>query len=320
METAANIPVKGSIALMFPGQGSQFQGMSRKLSQESPKARQLLERADDILGYSLSKIMHAESGDELNRTVHTQPAIFVHSMALLADLREHLSVSPIIAAGHSLGEYSALCAAGVLDFDEALDIIRVRARGMEEAQPPGTCGMAALVGLARDEVLTLVEAQRGDHVLEAANFNSPEQVVISGHLPAVNRVVDAAKNLRRSRAVILPVSSAFHTSLMESARGSLSTRLEHANLKKPEFPVVANVNGRIYPFPDGAEQLMSDQLVRPVMWQDCVQTMRRAGAELFVEVGPGKVLTGVLKRIDRTARALNFSHLEEIRSFQGVLA
>lgn len=320
METAAHIPNKGSIALVFPGQGSQFQGMSRKLSQESPKARQLLERADDILGYSLSKIMHSESGDELSRTVHTQPAIFVHSMALLADLREHFAFSPIIAGGHSLGEYSALCAAGILDFDEALDIIRVRARGMEEAQPPGTCGMAALMGLAKDEALTLVEAQRGDQVLEAANFNCPEQVVISGHLPAINRVVDAAKKLKKSRAVMLSVSSAFHTPLMETARASLRTRLGHATLKKPNFPVVANVNGQTYPFPDGAKQLMADQLVRPVMWQECVETMRQAGAEIFVEVGPGKVLTGLLKRIDRKARALNVSHFEDIRSFQGVLA
>ncbi|MEJ2715544.1 MAG: ACP S-malonyltransferase [Deltaproteobacteria bacterium] len=320
METAANIPNKGSIALMFPGQGSQFQGMSRKLSQESPTARQLLERADDILGYSLSKIMHSECGDELNRTVHTQPAIFVHSMALLAGLREHFALSPIIAAGHSLGEYSALCAAGVLDFDEALDIIRVRALGMEGAQPPGTCGMAALVGLTRDEVVTLLEAQRADHVLEAANFNSPEQVVVSGHLPAIKRVVDAAKKLKKSRAVMLSVSSAFHTPLMESARESLRRRLEHATLKEPKFPVVANVNGQTYPFPDGARELLADQLVRPVMWQDCVQAMRGAGADIFVEVGPGKVLTGLLKRIDRKARALNVSHLEEARSFQGVLA
>jgi [acyl-carrier-protein] S-malonyltransferase len=219
-----------------------------------------------------------------------------------------------------LGEYSALCAAGVLDFDEALDIIRVRARGMEEAQPPGTCGMAALMGLARDEVLTLVAAQRGDQVLEAANFNSSEQVVISGHLPAINRVMDAAKKLKKSRAVILSVSSAFHTPLMEPARASLSRRLEHATLKKPKFPIVANVSGQTYPFPDGAKQLMADQLVRPVMWQDCVQTMRQAGADIFVEVGPGKVLAGLLKRIDRKARALNVSHLDHIRSFQGVLA
>ncbi len=177
----------GSVALIFPGQGSQFSGMAKDLAEESATARALLERSDDILGYSLSKIMAGEREDQLNRTVHTQPAVFVHSMALLEVLRERCPLNPVVAAGHSLGEYSALCAAGVLDFEEALDIIRVRAEGMDNAQPAGTGAMAAIIGLSRQEVVKIVETVRGPQVLEAANFNAPDQVVISGHAEAVGQ-------------------------------------------------------------------------------------------------------------------------------------
>lgn len=291
--------------------------MSKNLTRECSGARRILERADDVLGYPLSRIMHGDDANELNRTVHTQPAVFVHSMALLEVFRELVPLSPIIAAGHSLGEYSALVAAGALDFDEALEIIGVRAKGMEEAQPAGTCGMAAVVGVRREQALGLVESERGDEVLEAANFNAPDQVVVSGHLSAVNRVAAAVKSLKRARAVLLPVSSAFHTSLMEPARESLGRRLGGVTLKDPRFPVVANVDARPYPFPDGGTGLMIDQVVRPVLWEDCVGTMRRAGADLFVEVGPGKVLTGLLRRIDKKARSAGVSDLGGIRSFGG---
>ncbi len=292
--------------------------MARDLVQGSSRARHILQQADDILGYSLSHLMVAEDGDELNRTVHTQPAVFVHSMALLELLRERVTLSPMIAAGHSLGEYSALCAAGVLSFDEALDIIRVRAKEMDEAQPTGTCAMAALIGLTRERVLALVDAHRGDEVLEAANFNAPDQVVVSGHLAAVRRAVDGVKEERKAKAVVLPVSSAFHTSLMGPARDALNRRLVGVSLAQAQFPVVANVSGRIYPSGDAAKELMIEQVVKPVLWEDCVRTMLDRGASVFVEVGPGKVLSGLLRRIDRTARAVSISDMEAIRTFEGI--
>jgi [acyl-carrier-protein] S-malonyltransferase len=319
MTASVSARKRRQIALMFPGQGSQFPGMAADLAAESPRARALLSRADEILGYPLSQIMAGDRAHELNRTVHTQPAVFVHSMALLEVLREGFDLEPTVAAGHSLGEYSALCAAGVLSFEAALDIIRVRALGMDQAQPFGTCCMAALVGLPKEDVLRLVELHRGEQVLEAANFNAPDQVVISGHLDAVTRAMEAAKKEKRTRAVMLPVSSAFHTSLMQPAKEALQARLNRVSAGSPGFPVIANVNAREYPASDdGIKQLLTEQVVRPVLWEDCVRVMRETGAETFVEIGPGKVLAGLLRRIDRNATAINVSDLAGVNSFQVV--
>jgi [acyl-carrier-protein] S-malonyltransferase len=291
--------------------------MATDLVTEVPAARAVLEKADDILGYSLSRIMAGDRGEELNRTVHTQPAIFVHSMALFEALRNRCALSPIMAAGHSLGEYSALCAAGVLDFEDALDIIRVRARGMDEAQPAGACAMAAIIGPAKQDVLRLLEECRGDQVLEAANFNAPDQVVVSGHVQAINRVLQAAQKEKRTRAVLLPVSSAFHTPLMEPAKEALKARLDRVAPGQPQFPVVANVTAGIYPSSDREiRRLLTEQVVRPVLWEDCIRQMRSCGAETFMEIGPGKVLTGLLKRIDRAAASVNISDPSSIRAYQ----
>jgi [acyl-carrier-protein] S-malonyltransferase len=291
--------------------------MATDLVTEVPAARAVLEKADDILGYSLSRIMAGDHGEELNRTVHTQPAIFVHSMALFEALRNRCDLSPIMAAGHSLGEYSALCAAGVLDFEDALDIIRVRARGMDEAQPAGACAMAAIIGSAKQDVLRLLEECRGDQVLEAANFNAPDQVVVSGHIQAINRVLHAAQKEKRTRAVLLPVSSAFHTTLMEPAKEALMARLDRVAPGQPQFPVVANVTAGIYPSSDREiRRLLTEQVVRPVLWEDCVRQMRSSGAQTFMEIGPGKVLTGLLKRIDRAAASVNISDPSSIRAYQ----
>lgn len=312
-------PGIGSVAVVFPGQGSQFPGMASDLLEEVPEVRQLLERANDILGYSLTSYMAGQHGEELNRTVHTQPAIFVHSMALWETLRGCCGLCPLVSAGHSLGEYSALCAAGALTFENALQIVRVRAKAMDESQPPGTCGMAALIGMAREEVLKIVDACRGTDVLEAANFNAPDQVVVSGHKSALSRVVESVKGQRRTRAVVLPVSSAFHTRLMEPARHTLREHLAPVPTSQTAFPVVANVSAS--PHPETSTELkglLTDQVVRPVLWEESVRGMIDLGVETFVEVGPGKVLTGLLRRIDRNARAINISDLEGIRSLERV--
>ena len=308
-----------SIALMFPGQGSQFPGMGADLVRESATARALMERADDILGYALSKIMLEDRKEELDRTVYTQPAIFVHSMILLELMRERREFTPSIASGHSLGEYSALCAAGVLSFEDALKLIQVRARGMDQAQPAGVCGMAALIGPSKDEALEIIDACRGDHVLEAANFNAPDQTVVSGHLEAVGRVIEAARDREKTRGVKLPVSSAFHTSLMDSAKQSLSEELGTVALKSPQFTVVANHTGEPYPSTAGGKELLIEQIVNPVLWVDCVRTMLDQGSSLFIEVGPGKVLTGLLRRTDRKARAVSVSDMYGIYAFEGVV-
>jgi [acyl-carrier-protein] S-malonyltransferase len=305
-----------SIALMFPGQGSQYPGMALDLARDYPAARCLLDRADQVLGYSLTRIMSGEQEDDLNRTIHTQPAVFVHSMAILEVLKEVSPLLPILAAGHSLGEYTALCAAGVMEFEDALDVIRVRAEGMEGSQPGGTCGMAALIGISRERAKELVERFRGDLVLEAANFNAPDQVVISGHLENLNRVLEYLKKEKRIRGVMLPVSSAFHTDLMRPARDALRIRLEHVTMRPPVFSVISNTRAQTYPVSDNdIKQLLIDQVVSPVLWEDSVRAMLNSGVGLFVEIGPGKVLTGLLRRIDRTAQTVNISGIDDLRSF-----
>jgi [acyl-carrier-protein] S-malonyltransferase len=192
---------------------------------------------------------------------------------------------------------------------------------MDEAQPAGTCGMAALVGISKDRATAIVEKHRGDDVLDAANFNSPDQVVISGHIQAVNRAMEAAKQEKRAKAVLLPVSSAFHTILMEPARLALRSKLAEVSLAPPKFPIVANVNARIYPAShEEIKQRLTDQVVRPVLWEDCVGLMKAKEAQTFIEIGPGKVLTGLLRRIDRNADAVNIADMEGIRSFVGASA
>lgn len=203
----------------------------------------------------------------------------------------------------------------MLDFGEALDIIRVRAEGMDNAQPAGTGAMAAIIGLSRQEVLKIVETVRGPQVLEAANFNAPDQVVISGHAEAIGRVLEAVKKEKRTRAVTLPVSSAFHTSLMGPAKEALRARLSKVTPGKSNFPVIANLNAEPYPDSEhGVKHLLTEQLISPVLWEDCIRAMRANGAETFIEIGPGKVLTGLMRRIERSASAVNISDLAGISS------
>jgi [acyl-carrier-protein] S-malonyltransferase len=306
------------LALIFPGQGSQHVGMGSDLLMADEKAREILQRADDALGYPLSGIMAGDQGDDIHRTVYTQPAVFVHSMALYEVLKKRYDFKPGVSGGHSLGEYSALCAAGVMSFETCLDLIRVRAKGMDDAQPPGTCGMSAILGLSWERVAELVEAHRADDVLEIANYNAPDQIVVSGRIEALKRLAEALKGEKRAKAVALPVSSAFHTALMASAKETLRNSMGNLVPNTPDFPVVSNVTGKVYVFPDTFRDLLLEQVVRPVRWVDCIRTMKAAGAGVFVELGPGKVLTGLMRRIDRDLSAVSISDIEGIKSFDGV--
>lgn len=290
------------------------------LCSRNPRTRQIVQRADECLGYSLSKIMAGYPPGDLDQTRHTQPAIFVHSVALYEEIRNTFEALPVAVAGHSLGEYSALYAAGALDFESALRLIQIRATGMEKAQPSGTCGMAALLGISAERVLELVEIHREDDVLEVANYNAPDQTVVSGHKPAVSRIVAAAGNEKRARAVMLNVSSAFHTSLMEPALESLYLALMQTKIREPNFPVVANIDAKFYPHADlEMRERLINQVVRPVLWDDCVKTMIQSGAQTFIEVGPGKVLTGLLRRINKQARGINLSDTETLESLESAL-
>jgi [acyl-carrier-protein] S-malonyltransferase len=221
-----------------------------------------------------------------------------------------------MSAGHSLGEYTALYAAGILAFEDALGIIQERAMGMEGAQTHGTCGMAAVIGLTRERCEELVQDARGSEVLCLANLNAPDQIVVSGHLPAIHRVMEVMNKEKRARAVLLNVSSAFHTPLMEPALTKLRMIVDATPISKAAFPVVANVDAKPYPSQSEAiRQRLVSQVVNPVLWEDSVRYMVSQGVSTFVELGPGKVLTGLVRRIDKSVRTTNLSSVSTCQLF-----
>ena len=317
--TGSSRLVNKKIAVMFPGQGSQFVGMADDLLACSAMARERMAHADSVLGYPLSKIMSGASEGELGRTVYTQPAIFVHSMMLWDILNAASELTPIVGAGHSLGEYSALCAAGVIGFDDALRCINVRAQAMDSAQPQGAFGMMAVVGLARERVAEILDSINTTSPLSIANINSPDQIVLSGSLEALDIAVAAFSGEKRTRCVMLPVSSAFHTEHMATAKDTLFRFIQEIDLKPQRFPVISNATALEFPQETLAmKKLLSDQVTHTVLWHESVLTMQKAQPDCFVEIGPGKVLTGLMKRINRNVECYNISCMSDIQFSSGV--
>ena len=293
-----------SQSILFPGQGSQFPGMARELFDHSPDARALLIRANDILGFSLTNSMFAGSEEDLRRTDVTQPAIFVHSVAQFVARPDF---APAGTAGHSLGEFSALVAAGVLRFEDALPLVARRARAMQAAceEQPGT--MAAILGL-EDAVVERIcqEISDGGHVVVAANYNCPGQLVISGSAEGVARACEALKAAGAKRALPLPVGGAFHSPLMRSAAAALAEAIEKTTFGPARCPVYQNVDARPHTDPAEIKANLLAQLTAPVRWTQLVQRMAADGAADFVECGPGKVLQGLVKKIVPTATVGSF--------------
>lgn len=301
------------VGLLFPGQGSQFVGMGRDLCAAHPEARAVFEEADELLGVGLSRLCFEGPAEELTATVNAQPAILVHSIAAWRALGGVDGVA--YAAGHSLGEFSAWVAAGGLSFADGLRTVRLRGelmyRGGQER--PGT--MAAILGLEDTELERVcAEASGADGVCVPANYNAPGQIVVSGDAVAVERCMAAAKEAGARRALPLNVSGAFHSPLMEVAAPGLAERLADVSFEEPAFPVVSNVTAG--PVTDGAEarNLLVRQLTSPVRWTACMQTMLAAGVRRFVEVGPGNVLAGLLKRIDREAECRSIGTAEQVEA------
>lgn len=306
------------VAFVFPGQGSQTVGMCKAFYDEYAVAKRVFEEADEALGFSITKMCFEGPESDLRLTYNTQPAILTASTACAAVLKEK-GISCDVAAGHSLGEYSALVNTGALAFADAVRIVRKRGQFMQEAVPVGEGSMAAVLGLESDKIVEIcqaVESEAGEAV-QAVNFNCPGQVVIAGAVNAVNKAVEALKAAGAKRSVLLPVSAPFHSTLMKPASERLAEVLAPIEIKDITIPVVANVTAKEVTSGAEIKELLVKQAAMPVLWETSVRNMVADGVDTFVEVGPGKVLTGFTKKIAKGMPALN---IEDPASLEKVLA
>ncbi|RAJ22575.1 [acyl-carrier-protein] S-malonyltransferase [Gelidibacter algens] len=285
-------------AYIFPGQGAQFSGMGLELYEKSSIAQKLFEQANDILGFSITDIMFEGSAEDLKETKVTQPAIFLHSVILAKTMGD--TFKPDMVAGHSLGEFSALVANGTLTFEDGLKLVSQRALAMQKACELKPSTMAAVLGL--EDVLVEKICGTIEGIVVAANYNCPGQLVISGEVNAVNRACEAMKEAGAKRALVLPVGGAFHSPLMEPAREELAAAIENTPFSKPNCPIYQNVTAKAVINENDIKANLMSQLTAPVRWTQSVQQMIADGAVLFTEVGPGNVLQGLVKKIDREAQ------------------
>ena len=293
-----------SIAFLFPGQGSQAIGMGQDLAAKFPIARQTFEEADAALGYKLSDLCFQGPEDQLRLTEITQPAILTASVAAWRVLTEK-GIQPAVVAGHSLGEYSAHVAAGTISFADAVRTVRNRGKYMQEAVPVGVGAMAAILGMSLEAVTAVcLDAAQGE-ICQPANVNSPEQIVISGHAPAVERACKLADERGAKRAKMLPVSAPFHCALMQPAQDRLAIDLHALNLQKPAVPVLCNVDAALLEDAEPARDALIRQVTGSVKWDPSMRLLIEKGFQTFVEVGPGKVLCGLMRQIDRSKTCLN---------------
>lgn len=292
-----------SLAFVFPGQGSQKVGMLAELAEQYPVISETFAQASEVLGYDLWQLVQNGPQEELNLTERTQPMLLTASVALWRVWQQKEGATPVLMAGHSLGEWSALVCSGVVAFEDAVKLVQLRGKYMQQAVPAGEGAMAAIIGLDDEVINQACADSAGDEVVAAVNFNSPGQVVIAGNAGAVERAIVACKEAGAKRALPLPVSAPFHTSLMKPAADQLAEQINATVFHKPQFPVVHNVHAQTEADAEKIKALMIEQIYTPVLWVDCTKALVEAGVTQVVECGPGKVLSGLCRRIDKSLSA-----------------
>jgi len=308
-----------NIAFLFPGQGSQTVGMGRELAEKYSVARRTFEEADEALGYKLSQVCFEGPEDRLRMTEVTQPAILTTSVAAWRVLHENGLKSSVVA-GHSLGEYSAHVAAGTIPFADAVRTVRNRGQYMQEAVPVGVGTMAAVLGMELPKVAALCQDAAHAEVCEPANINSPEQIVISGHSTAVERATKLAHERGAKRAAILPVSAPFHCSLMKPAQDRLAADLQALAFQQPKVPVACNVDAELVSDAEPSRDALIRQVTGSVKWEQCMRLLIAHGTQIFVEIGPGRVLGGLMRQIDRSKKCVNVEDEASLHKALGQIA